>query len=266
MSESATGVDARYSVHSLELGLRVLESFDRDAVDAMSLSEIARCIGVSRSSAFRLVYTLERLGYLAREDDAKSYRLGGRVMSLGYAFLSSKDIAELARPELRRLRAATRCSTHLGILDGKDVLYIARYAAHEPVGSKIAVGARLPAHATTMGRILLAFKPAAYVREHFSGPLARFTDRTPTSLAELNALLDADRARGFAASHSNFESGIASIAAPIFEAGGDVAAAINVSIPEAAIDERFDTSVREAVRETARTISRLAGYREAVTA
>ncbi len=266
MSESGGGVDARYGVPSLELGLRVLECFDRNSADAMSLSEIARQIGVSRSSAFRLVHTLERLGYLAREDETKSYRLGARVMSLGYAFLSSKDIAELARPELRRLRAVTRCSTHLGILDGSDVIYIARYAAHEAVGSRIAVGARLPAHATTMGRILLAYKPTAYVDEHFAGPLARFTDRTPTTLAALNALLDADRARGYAISHSNFESGIASIAAPVFDASGEVAAAINVSVPESAVDERFDTSVRDAVREVAQTISRLAGFQEAVTA
>ncbi len=266
MSEPAAAADARYSVHSLELGLRVLESFDRNALDAMSLSEIARRIGVSRSSAFRLVHTLEKLGYLAREDETKSYRLGARVMSLGYAFLSSKDIAELARPELRRLRAQTRCSAHLGILDGSDVLYIARYAAHEPVGSMIAVGARLPAHATTMGRILLAFKPAAYVDEHFAEPFARYTERTPATRAELDALLAGDRARGHAISHSNFESGIASIAAPVFDASGDVAAAINVSLPESAIDDRFDTTVRDAVCEVARTISQLAGYRERATA
>ena len=121
------------------------------------------------------------------------------------------------------------------------MLYIARYAAHEPVGSMIAVGARLPAHATTMGRILLAYKPAAYIDEHFAEPLARFTERTPSTRAELDALLDADRARGYAISHSNFESGIAS-------------------------DDRFDTAVRDAVCEVARTISQLAGYRERVTA
>jgi DNA-binding IclR family transcriptional regulator len=260
VSEGA--IDARYSVHSLELGLRVLESFDRDAVDAMSLSEIARRIGVSRSSAFRLVHTLERLGYLAREDETKSYRLGARVMSLGYAFLSSKDIAELARPELRKLRVETRCSTHLGILDGADVLYLARYAAHDPVGTMIAVGARLPAHATTMGRILLAYKPAAYVHEQFAEPLSRYTDRTPGTLDELDALLAADRAAGYAVSHSNFESGIASIAAPVFDASGEATAAINITVPETAVDQRFDTEIRDAVLAAARTISRLAGFRE----
>lgn len=260
--------DARYSVHSLELGLRILESFDRDAVDEMSLSEMARRIGVSRSSAFRLVHTLQRLGYLEREDETKNYRLGARVMSLGYSFLASKDIAELARPELQRLRARTHCSTHLGILDGAEVIYIARFAAHKPVSAMIAVGARVPAHATTMGRIILAHKPAAYVKEHFGGrALAKFSDQTPLTLEALVTALEGDRRRGYAVSHSNFEPGISSIAAPLFDVKGDVIGAINVSTPENAIDmAAFDGEVCEALRAAARRISELSGYREAAFA
>jgi DNA-binding IclR family transcriptional regulator len=257
--------DARYSVHSLELGLRILESFDRDAVDEMSLSEMARRIGVSRSSAFRLVHTLQRLGYLEREDETKNYRLGARVMSLGYSFLASKDIAELARPELQRLRTATRCSTHLGILDGTDVIYIARFAAHKPVSAMISVGARVPAHATTMGRIILAYKPAAYLTEHFAGrPLAKFSEQTPLTLETLVTALEADRRRGYVISHSSFEAGIASIAAPLFDAKGEVIGAINVSTPENAIDTHaFDTGIREELQAAARRISELSGHREA---
>lgn len=260
--------DARYSVHSLELGLRVLESFDRDALDEMSLSEMARRIGVTRSSAFRLVHTLERLGYLDRDEETKNYRLGARVMSLGYSFLASKDIAEFARPDLQRLRTETRCSTHLGILDGSEVVYIARFAANQPVSATIAVGARLPAHATTMGRIILAHKPPSYIKEHFgSRPLAKFSERTPQTLDELCAQLDADRRRGYAISHSNFEAGIASIAAPLYGVKGDVVAAINVSTPENAVDsKRFDTVVCDALLTAAGRISALSGYREATHA
>lgn len=255
----------RYSVHSLELGLLVLESFDRDAVEAMTLSEIARRIGVSRSSAFRLVHTLQRLGYLEREGESKIYRLGSRVMSLGYSFLASKDIAELARPELQRLRGETRCSTHLGILEGRDVLYIARHAAHKPVSASIAVGARLPAHATSMGRILLAYSPPAAVRDLFAhATLTRYSERTPVTLAALEAMLAEDRRRGYVISHSSFESGVASIAAPLFNARNEIAGAINVSSPEGAIaEEQFDTAVRDAVRASARTISQLLGQRAA---
>lgn len=266
MSENGAGnpPDARYSVHSLELGLRILESFDRDAVDEMSLSEMARRIGVSRSSAFRLVHTLQRLGYLEREDETKNYRLGARVMSLGYSFLASKDIAELARPELQRLRAQTHCSTHLGILDGAEVIYIARFAAHKPVSAMIAVGARVPAHATTMGRMILAHKPAAYVKEHFGGrALATFSDQTPRTLEALLSALEGDRRRGYVISHSSFEAGIASIAAPLFDAKGEVIGAINVSTPENAIDAKtFDGEVCAALRTAARRISELSGYRE----
>jgi DNA-binding IclR family transcriptional regulator len=260
--------DARYSVHSLELGLRILESFDRDAIDEMSLSEMARRIGVSRSSAFRLVHTLQRLGYLEREDETKNYRLGARVMTLGYSFLASKDIAELARPDLQRLRTATRCSTHLGILDGAEVIYIARFAAHKPVSAMISVGARVPAHATTMGRIILAHKPAAYIKEHFGArALTKFSEHTPVTLDQLMAVLEADRRRGYVISHSNFEAGVASIAAPLFDAKGDVAGAINVSTPENAIDvARFDSEVCDALRAAARRISELSGYREAAVA
>jgi IclR family pca regulon transcriptional regulator len=264
-TEPAEGApDARYSVHSLELGLRILESFDRDAVDEMSLSEMARRIGVSRSSAFRLVHTLQRLGYLEREDETKNYRLGARVMSLGYSFLASKDIAELARPNLQRLRSETHCSTHLGILDGADVIYIARFAAHKPVSAMIAVGARVPAHATTMGRIILAYKPVAYVQEHFSGrPLAKFSESTPLTFDALMTALEADRKRGYVISHSSFEAGIASIAAPLFDAKGEVVGAINVSTPENAIErDTFDTQVCDALRAAARRISELSGYRE----
>lgn len=260
--------DARYSVHSLELGLRILETFDRDAMDEMSLSELARRIGVSRSSAFRLVHTLQRLGYLEREDETKNYRLGARVMSLGYSFLASKDVAELARPDLQRLRTATHCSTHLGILDGRDVIYIARFAAHKPVSAMIAVGARVPAHATTMGRIILAYMPDAYVREHFGNrTLAKFSEQTPLTLEALTALLEGDRRRGYVISHSSFEAGIASIAAPLFGAKGEVIGAINVSTPENAIDpERFDTEVCAALLAAARRISELSGFREAAFA
>jgi DNA-binding IclR family transcriptional regulator len=129
----------------------------------------------------------------------------------------------------------------------------------------ITVGARVPAHATTMGRIILAYKPVAYVQEHFSGrPLAKFSESTPLTFEALMLLLRADRERGYVISHSNFEAGIASIAAPLFDAKGEVVGAINVSTPENAIERAtFDTQVCDALRAAARRISELSGYREA---
>jgi IclR family transcriptional regulator, pca regulon regulatory protein len=165
---------------------------------------------------------------------------------------------------LQRLRSETHCSTHLGILDGAEVIYIARFAAHKPVSAMISVGARVPAHATTMGRIMLAYKPVEYVQAHFTGrPLAKFSESTPLTFDSLMAALEADRKRGYVLSHSNFEAGIASIGAPLFDAKGEVVGAINVSTPENAIErDTFDTEVCAAVRAAARRISELSGYRE----
>lgn len=255
-------VDARYGVNSLELGLRLLETFAEGAPE-VTLSEAARRIGVSRSSAFRLLHTLERLGYLDRDDDTKSYRLGARVLDLGFSFLLSKDVVEIAQPELQRLRKATQCSTHLSILDGAEIIYVCRFAAHHVFSGTVSVGSRLPAHATTMGRAMLAYKPAAYVQEHF-GPTAlhRYSEHTPGTIVELRAALTADRERGYVVSHSGFEHGIASVAAPIFNSAGSVIAAINATMPERDIEAvQFDTVIRDAVIATASKISQLCGYR-----
>ena len=173
--------DARYSVHSLELGLRILESFDRDAVDEMSLSEMARRIGVSRSSAFRLVHTLQRLGYLEREDETKNYRLGARVMSLGYSFLASEGHRGTGAAELAAL-AFGDALLHASRHPRRRRSDLHRAFRRAQAGQRDDRGRwlRVPAHATTMGRIILAYKPVAYVQEHFSGrPLAKFSDSTP---------------------------------------------------------------------------------------
>jgi DNA-binding IclR family transcriptional regulator len=126
----------------------------------------------------------------------------------------------------------------------------------------------VPAHATTMGRIILAYMPAAYLTEHFAGrALAKFSEQTPLTLDALAVALEADRRRGYVISHSNFEAGIASIAAPLFDAKGEVVGAINVSTPENAIDaQTFDTEIRAELQAAARRISELSGYREAVAA
>jgi IclR family pca regulon transcriptional regulator len=148
------------------------------------------------------------------------------------------------------------------------VIYIARFAAHKPVSAMITVGARVPAHATTMGRIILAYKSRAYIEEHFGGgALATFSDQTPATTRDLVEMLAEDRRRGYVISHSSFEAGIASIAAPLFDAKGEVAGAINVSSPENLIDaERFDRDVCSALRASARRISERSGYREAAFA
>ncbi len=257
-------MNQQYNAPALEAGLQILERFGA-GVERMRLSEIAREIGISRSSAFRLVHTLQTLGYLDRDEETKSYRLGSRVLSLGYSFLASKDVVEVARPLLERLRDETDCSAHIGILDGNEVVYVGRVASRQPVATNITIGSRLPAYATTMGRMLLAFRAESEVRRLYArARLQRFSARTPANHDELAALLATDRTRGYAISHSSFEAGIASVAAPVFGATGVVVAAINVSSPDGAVARQtFDTVIRDAVCAAARAISTQLGHREA---
>jgi DNA-binding IclR family transcriptional regulator len=254
-------VNQQYHAPALAQGLQILERFGQ-GTERMRLSEIARDIGISRSSAFRLVQTLKVLGYLERDEETKSYRLGSRVLSLGYAFLASKDVVEIARPILERLRDETGCSSHIGILDGNEVVYVGRVPSLQPVATNIRVGSRLPAHATTMGRMLLAYRSESEVKRLYGrAKLQRYSTRTPGSYEELSAQLAGDRARGYAISHSSYEQGIASVAAPVFGAGGAIVAAINVSGPDGAIARQiFDSTIRDAVCAAARAISSRLGY------
>lgn len=251
-----------YSAPALQQGLQILECFG-DGVERLRLSEIARRIGLSRSSAFRLIHTLQHLGYLERDDETKSYRLGARVLALGYAFLASKDVVEVARPVLERLRDETKNSAHIGILDGGEVVYVGRAASLNTVATNITVGSRLPAYATTMGRILLSYQPEAVVKRLYGrAKLHRYSPRTATTYEELVAQLAGDRSRNFVVSHSNYETGIASVAAPVFDATGNVVAAINVSGPDGAVPRTvFDTTVRDATCAAALEISARLGYR-----
>jgi PcaR/PcaU/PobR family beta-ketoadipate pathway transcriptional regulator len=263
-SVSRPKLDDRYLVPALARGLALLECFGADR-EALSLVELARRVGMTRSAAYRLVYTLAELGFLARDPERKSYRLGPRVLNLGFAYLASQELGEIARPHLEALRDRTDCSAHLAVLDGTEIVYTARYADKKALTSRIGIGTRFPAHATSMGRAILSQLPVEEVRRRFDGrTLARFTAATPTTLKALLAVLEADRARGFVVSRSGFEAGIASVAAPVFDADGRVVAAINISTPESTLTgDALETTIKGRVVQTAKTISEWLGYRRA---
>jgi PcaR/PcaU/PobR family beta-ketoadipate pathway transcriptional regulator len=260
---SATNGDdgARYLVPGLMRGLALLEAFSTEH-QTLSLADLSKAVGLPRSSVFRLAYTLTEMGFLIRDDAAKTYRLGSRVLGLGFTYLASQELIEVARPRLEALSGRTHCSAHLGVLEGTEIVYLARYAVDSAMTSGIRVGARLPAHATSIGRAILSQMPHDEVRAIFEeAQLTAFTEQTATTLDALLQLLTKDAARGFALSHSAFETGIASIAAPIFGADGKVVAAINVTTPESAIKgDELETRIADAVLATAAEISSWLGY------
>jgi len=261
-SSQSGGGDERYMVPGLVRGLAMLAAFTAER-PRLSLADLARAVGLTRSSAFRIAYTLADLGYLARDGSDKSYRLGPRVLGLGFAFLDSIEIVDIAQPHLVALRDRTQCSAHLALLDGAEIVYVARHADRKALTSRIQIGSRLPAHATSMGRAILCQLSPEDVRARFKDrPLEAFSAATATNLDDLAAQLARDRSRGYVLSRSSFERGIASVAAPVFDAEGAVTAAINITTPESTLSgDDLETWIRDAVVETAAAISEWLGHR-----
>jgi DNA-binding IclR family transcriptional regulator len=221
--------DERYLVPALMRGLQVLQSLSGET-RRLTLSELAEAIGVTRSSAYRLVYTLDHMGFLKSDAQTKTYALGPQALRIGYAYLKSRDLVAVAAPYLEQLRDVTGWSAHLGELQGRDVVYLARVATRRSVASNVQVGARLPAHATAMGRILLSALPESEVRTLYGDEtLQSYSSQTPTNVEALLAQLKIDRSNGFVLQDSGFEPGVASVAAPVRDVAGNIVAAINVS-------------------------------------
>ena len=259
-----------YFVPGLRRGLLVLETLANEGVP-MSLTEIGKRIGLSRSSMFRLAYTLEHMGFVGEVPESKLLKLGARVLNIGYAYLASQTLIELARTELESLRDRTSISSHLAILDRREVLYLSCIQAKTGFLSTMNVGVRLPAYATPLGWLLLADRSARELGEMFPPrSFVALTDQTPRNVGELAQRIATAIDAGYAISHGAVEAGGSSIAAPVRDRDGRVVAAIDVSAPDSAFElPEFDTRYVREVIETAALVSAKLGYvaepRERVT-
>jgi IclR family pca regulon transcriptional regulator len=214
-------------VQSLERGLAVIRAFSADAPE-LTLSDVARATGLTRAAARRFLMTLADLGYV--RTDGRLFSLSPRVLDLGYAYLSSMTLPEVAEPHLERLVAETRESSSVSVLDGGDIVYVARVAASRIMRVAISVGTRFPAYPTSMGRVLLAGLDEPQLDAVLATtPLRSLTRATVTSERALRAELGRVRERGWALVDQELEEGLRAIAVPIRERDGRVAAAINVS-------------------------------------
>lgn len=224
------GTDGRYMVPALIRGLDILGMLS-DERRRLTLSEVAAALRVTRSSAYRLLYTLVRLGFVEYDSRAKRYTLGPQILHLGYGYLAARDLVEVAMPHLVRLRDRTGWSAHLGELHGREVVYVARVPTRRSIASTVHVGTRLPAHATTMGRVLLSSLSDPEIRELYrDDPAARPDGGTAVDLDALLDQLRQDRVRGFVVQNAGYEPGVASAAAPIRDVTNRVVAAINISV------------------------------------
>ncbi len=196
----------------------------------INLSRSARELGINRTTLLRLLHTLHAERFLEPRPEGQGWRIGTGLIGLAAQAFYSEDLVQTAVPVLTRLADQLRLAAHLGVLDGLEIVFVVRRAPNHSVVSNVRVGSRMPAHAANMGRIMLAHLPADKVDRMYAGAeLKPVTEHTVVTLAQMHAQLDADRAAGLAWSDGNYEAGISSVAAPIFDATGTPIAAINVS-------------------------------------
>jgi IclR family pca regulon transcriptional regulator len=214
-------------VNSLARGLQVIRAFNRERPE-MTLSEVAGQTGLTRAAARRFLITLEQLGYVCT--DGKRFRLAPRILELGFAYLSSIDIWNVAIPVMEALSAELGESCSASVIEGCEIVYVARVPTRRVMSVSLSLGARLPAIATSMGRVLLAFLPPDKASERVATcPHCRHTKYTVTDRAALWETVQQVRAQGWALVDQELEEGLRSIAVPLRGRSGKVVAAINVS-------------------------------------
>ena len=250
-----------YFVPGLSRGLRVLEILGA-AKTPMSLSEIARAMDLSRSSVFRLVYTLRHMEFIKDGEQKNTYTLGAQVLNLGFAYLNNQPITTIARPLLAQLRDVTGVSTHLSVLEGHYVLYLGSHQARSGFVSNMVTGTRVEAYTTAIGWCLLSGKSDADLAAFCKGlDMPPITKHTPTSFQALKAWVDQMRTDGFIVSRGFREPGGSSIAVPVWDEAGKVVACVNLSGPDSGFDfDRVEEVYVPEIKATALQISRELGY------
>ena len=228
-SSPSDGEEARapHFVQSLERGLAVIRAFDEHNPE-LTLSDVARSTGLTRAAARRFLLTLADLGYV--RTDGRFFTLSPRTLELGYAYLSSQSLTEVAESHLERLVAEVHESSSVSVLDGEDIVYVGRVPTSRIMAVSINVGTRFPAYATSMGRVLLAALADADLDAYLDRvELVPLSPRTVTSVETLRSELAKVRRQGWALVDQELEEGLRSVAAPIRDRSGATIAAVNLS-------------------------------------
>ena len=257
---------SRTSSQSLERGLAILSAF-KPATPELGITDLARELGLSRSTSHRYVSTLARLGYLEQSHQTRKYRLGPRVLDLGFSAINSMELRQISAPHLQKLADETGHTVNMAILEGTEILYIERCRTSQPgqreIDLNLHVGSRLPAYCTSMGKVLLAYLEPS--RQAALLDRIELLDRGPntiTTKAALVAELEHVRERGAAVNNEELAYGLRSIAVPVRGQSGEVVAAINLAVhrSSASIEGLVDR-LSARLHRAATGISALLGYR-----
>jgi len=251
----------KYPIKVLNKSLSILEILLQQG-STMNMTEISERLEIYPSTIHRILDTLKYWGYVEQDPHTQKYQLGLKVLELGMAKLHQMDMVREATPYLKELVNQCNETVHLGILEGGEVLYLAKEESSQTIRMISYVGKRAPVHCTALGKVLLAYL-STEERKKILGKreLPRLTEKTITNKEELEKELNRIKKQDFALDREENEKDVRCIAAPIRNYQGKVIAAISISSPIFRIDKNAQNNLKKALMETSRKISKRLGYK-----
>lgn len=250
---------AKARLSSVANSIRLLTSFNGEE-DELAITALAQRLGLAKSTVHRLASTLASAGFLEQNSQNGRYRLGVALFELGALVRRRMDVANEARPHLRELLEKTGETVQLGIVDHYSVLYVYEMESRRAIRMAAAVGARGPLHCTAIGKVLLAFQSADFIRETVARGLTEFTDKTVTRREAVLEMLEGVRDRDYAIDDEESEPGLRAIAAPVRNHNGLVIAALGVAAPVQRMNKKGMQTTVPTVMAIAQAVSARLGY------
>ena len=256
---AARGVSPRYRIQAIERAVSILNAFSPEDPE-LGVTELAERLGLHKSTVHRFMVNLDAAGLVERNPRTGRYRLGLRIFELGGLVMQQMNLWDEALPFLEGLVHDTGETGHLAVLDGGEAIYIERVEARRALRVPSAIGRGYPAHATNLGKVLLADLPRERVEEIVAERgLAAYTPNTITDLDQLEGELDRIRALGYAVNNEEYDEGLRCIGAPVRDHSGHVVAALGIGGPVTRITPDRVDELAELVMTAARGLSRRLG-------
>ncbi|WP_338827469.1 IclR family transcriptional regulator [Neomoorella thermoacetica] len=250
-------------VQSLEKALKILEALAA-AGEGIGLSELSRRLNLNKSTVYRMLSTLKAYGYVDQEETTEKYVLGLKILDLSGSLLERLDVRAVAHPYLKELADATQEVAHMVIRDGAEAVYIDKVEGNRTIRMHSQIGRRVALHSTAVGKAILAFLPEQeVVKIATDRGLPRFTPRTITTMASLQAELARVREHGYSVDDGENEEGIRCVGAPIFDHSGQVVAALSVSGLTISVTPERVPELGKMVGHAGQEISRQLGFKPA---
>jgi IclR family pca regulon transcriptional regulator len=253
----------RKFISSLARGLSILEAYDMEH-PRLGIADLARKTGLSKSTTYRLIYTLRSLGYIIPDGLENKYMLGPKVLSLGYAVLSSLELREIAKPYLLKLFRRVKQTVNLAILDEWNLVYVERFKTQQIVNINLHVGSRLELYNTAMGRVLAAFNNEEWLAQYM-----KYLEKKPEAEPywknkgeRLLEILEEVRKDDFAVNDQELTPGLRSVASPVRDREGHVVGAVNIAVSSSLYSlERLKDEMIPPLKQTIQSISLALGFK-----